>query len=67
MNSATTVGNSVKISTPTLSWERVGANVNEGPAALYHGGPRGPSMVARFSPVRMGTTRSELAQVDAKS
>uniref|UniRef100_A0A0W0GDE0 Putative Arabinanase/levansucrase/invertase n=1 Tax=Moniliophthora roreri TaxID=221103 RepID=A0A0W0GDE0_MONRR len=38
MNSATTVGNSVKISTPTLSWERIGANVNEGPAALYHGG-----------------------------
>ncbi|KAK1235396.1 hypothetical protein PQX77_001389 [Marasmius sp. AFHP31] len=31
MNSATTVGNTVKISTPTLSWERVGSNVNEGP------------------------------------
>ncbi|KAL0953737.1 hypothetical protein HGRIS_004927 [Hohenbuehelia grisea] len=38
MNSATTVGNAVKISTPTLSWEQVGANVNEGPAAIYHGG-----------------------------
>lgn len=31
MNSATTVGNTVKISTPTYSWEKVGANVNEGP------------------------------------
>ncbi|ESK84267.1 glycosyl family [Moniliophthora roreri MCA 2997] len=38
MNSPTTIGNSVKISTPTLPWERVGRNVNEGPAALYHGG-----------------------------
>jgi hypothetical protein len=38
MTSATTVGNTVKISTPTYSWEKVGANVNEGPAAIYHGG-----------------------------
>ncbi|KAL0064951.1 hypothetical protein AAF712_008073 [Marasmius tenuissimus] len=38
MNSATTVGNTVKISTPTLSWERVGSNVNEGPAAIYRNG-----------------------------
>ncbi|RDB20805.1 Extracellular exo-alpha-(1-_5)-L-arabinofuranosidase [Hypsizygus marmoreus] len=38
MNSATSVGNTVKISTPTYSWEKVGANVNEGPAAIYHGG-----------------------------
>ncbi|KAG7095786.1 hypothetical protein E1B28_006487 [Marasmius oreades] len=38
MNSATTVGNAVKISTPTLPWERVDSNVNEGPAAIYHGG-----------------------------
>ncbi|KAK0469927.1 Arabinanase/levansucrase/invertase [Desarmillaria tabescens] len=38
MTSATTVGSAVKISTPTLSWEQVGANVNEGPAALYHDG-----------------------------
>ncbi|KAF5383690.1 hypothetical protein D9615_003620 [Tricholomella constricta] len=38
MNSATTIGNTVKISTPTYSWEKVGANVNEGPAAIYHGG-----------------------------
>jgi GH43 family beta-xylosidase len=38
MASATTVGNTVKISTPTLSWERVTAPVNEGPAALSHGG-----------------------------
>lgn len=38
MNSATSVGNTVKISTPTYDWEKVGANVNEGPAAIYHGG-----------------------------
>ncbi|KAF9006183.1 Arabinanase/levansucrase/invertase [Cyathus striatus] len=38
MNSATTVGDAVKISTPTYSWEKVGANVNEGPALLYHDG-----------------------------
>ncbi|KAJ6581523.1 glycoside hydrolase family 43 protein [Mycena capillaripes] len=36
--SATTVGTPVKISTPTLSWETIGANVNEGPAPLYHDG-----------------------------
>ncbi|KAJ7115974.1 Arabinanase/levansucrase/invertase [Mycena epipterygia] len=36
--SATTVGNAVKISTPTNSWEIIGGPVNEGPAALYHGG-----------------------------
>ncbi|KAG6864132.1 hypothetical protein C0991_012235 [Blastosporella zonata] len=34
----TTVGPTTKISTPTLSWETIGANVNEGPAPLYHGG-----------------------------
>ncbi|CAE6464721.1 unnamed protein product [Rhizoctonia solani] len=38
MNSATTVGNAVKISRPTNSWERIGAPVNEGPAPLQHGG-----------------------------
>ncbi|KAF8659831.1 hypothetical protein AX16_001716 [Volvariella volvacea WC 439] len=38
MTSATTIGNSVKISTPTLSWETITAPVNEGPAPLYHGG-----------------------------
>ncbi|KAJ8521245.1 hypothetical protein ONZ45_g2029 [Pleurotus djamor] len=38
MNSATSIGNAVKISTPTLSWEQVGANVNEGPAAIYRNG-----------------------------
>jgi GH43 family beta-xylosidase len=38
MNSATTVGTSTKISTPTYSWEKVGAAVNEGAAMLYHGG-----------------------------
>jgi GH43 family beta-xylosidase len=54
MSSATTLGNAVKISTPTASWETIGANVNEGAgkpacapwrtiltavvAAIYHGG-----------------------------
>ncbi|KAH7102693.1 Arabinanase/levansucrase/invertase [Auriculariales sp. MPI-PUGE-AT-0066] len=38
MTSAYQVGNCVKISTPTLSWEIVGGAVNEGPAMLYHGG-----------------------------
>ncbi|KAF8599945.1 Arabinanase/levansucrase/invertase [Ceratobasidium sp. AG-I] len=38
MNSATSLGDAVKISAPTNSWERIGANVNEGPAGLYHGG-----------------------------
>ncbi|TFL02561.1 glycosyl hydrolase [Pterulicium gracile] len=38
MTSATTLGNATKISAPTLSWERVGANVNEGAAPIYHGG-----------------------------
>ncbi|KAF8659840.1 hypothetical protein AX16_001725 [Volvariella volvacea WC 439] len=38
MTSATTIGNATKISTPTLSWEQVGANVNEGPAAIYRNG-----------------------------
>lgn len=33
MTSATTLGNATKISAPTLSWERVGANVNEGAGA----------------------------------
>ncbi|KAK0501354.1 Arabinanase/levansucrase/invertase [Armillaria luteobubalina] len=44
MTSSSTVGDAVKISTPTYDWEMVGANVNEGPGkltffpALYHGG-----------------------------
>ncbi|KAG8735235.1 hypothetical protein FRC10_010834 [Ceratobasidium sp. 414] len=38
MNSATSVGNAVRISAPTNSWEKTGAAVNEGPAPLYHGG-----------------------------
>ncbi|PBK72397.1 glycoside hydrolase family 43 protein [Armillaria solidipes] len=43
MTSSSTVGDAVKISTPTYDWEMVGANVNEGPgkltfSALYHGG-----------------------------
>lgn len=38
MINATTVGDCVKISTPTLPWEMVGLNVNEGPAALHHEG-----------------------------
>ena len=31
MTGAMTLGNTVKISTPTYAWEQVGANVNEGP------------------------------------
>ncbi|KAI5890537.1 glycoside hydrolase family 43 protein [Schizophyllum commune H4-8] len=38
MTSATEVGNTVKIATPTYDWEKVGTYVNEGPAGLYHGG-----------------------------
>ena len=54
MTSATGVGNTVKIATPTYDWEKVGTYVNEGPgksvarsytkarlffsAGLYHGG-----------------------------
>ncbi|PVF99261.1 Arabinanase/levansucrase/invertase [Serendipita vermifera] len=38
MTSATTVGNTVLISTPTLSWEMVDRLVNEGPAAIYGNG-----------------------------
>ncbi|KAB5588377.1 hypothetical protein CTheo_8178 [Ceratobasidium theobromae] len=38
MNSATSVGNAVKISRPSNAWERIGGNTNEGPAAIYHGG-----------------------------
>ncbi|KAF9531131.1 glycoside hydrolase family 43 protein [Crepidotus variabilis] len=34
----TTVGNTIRISEPSYSWEKVGFGVNEGPAALYHGG-----------------------------
>ncbi|KAH8823116.1 Arabinanase/levansucrase/invertase [Flagelloscypha sp. PMI_526] len=37
-SSPTTVGNAVLISRPSLSWEIETARVNEGPAALYHGG-----------------------------
>ncbi|KAF8645303.1 hypothetical protein AX16_007918, partial [Volvariella volvacea WC 439] len=38
MTSAVTVGNATRISCPTLSWEREGAAVQEGPAGLYHNG-----------------------------
>ncbi|KAK7683277.1 hypothetical protein QCA50_013539 [Cerrena zonata] len=38
LTNPTTVGNAVKISTPTFDWEKVGANVNEGPAFMYNGG-----------------------------
>jgi hypothetical protein len=37
LSSPTTVGNAVQISKPTLSWEQVGANVNEGPGMLFLG------------------------------
>ncbi|KAG9074593.1 hypothetical protein FRC06_010593 [Ceratobasidium sp. 370] len=33
MNSATSVGNAVRISAPTNSWEKTGAAVNEGPVS----------------------------------
>jgi GH43 family beta-xylosidase len=39
MNSPTSVGAAKTLSQPTLSWEKIGEfPVNEGPAALYHGG-----------------------------
>lgn len=38
MNSATSIGTSKLLSQPTLSWETVDTPVNEGPAAMYHGG-----------------------------
>ena len=34
MNSATSLGNAVKISAPTNSWEQIGAKVNEGPGEI---------------------------------
>ncbi|CAE6541714.1 unnamed protein product [Rhizoctonia solani] len=38
LSSPTTVGNASKLSCPTNSWEKIVTGVNEGPAALYHGG-----------------------------
>lgn len=38
MNSPTSLGTRAVLSEPTLSWERVDTPVNEGPAAMYHGG-----------------------------
>lgn len=39
MNSPTSVGTAKTLSQPTLPWEKIGEfPVNEGPAALYHGG-----------------------------
>lgn len=38
MNSPGSLGTSKVLSTPTASWETVGAPVQEGPAAMYHGG-----------------------------
>ncbi|THV80376.1 Arabinanase/levansucrase/invertase [Aureobasidium pullulans] len=39
MNSPTSVGTPKTLSQPTLAWEKIGEfPVNEGPAALYHGG-----------------------------
>jgi GH43 family beta-xylosidase len=39
MNSPTSVGAAKTLSQPTLPWEKIGEfPVNEGPAALYHGG-----------------------------
>lgn len=38
MTSATEVGDTVKIASPTYDWEMVGTYVNEGPAGLYNAG-----------------------------
>ena len=35
LNTPTTVGNAVKIATPTYDWEKIGANVNEGPGMYF--------------------------------
>ena len=35
LNSPTTVGNAVKVATPTYDWEKIGANVNEGPGTHF--------------------------------
>ena len=37
-NPPTSIGTPHVISTPSQRWEDVGAKVNEGPAAMYHGG-----------------------------
>jgi GH43 family beta-xylosidase len=38
LTTPTSIGTRSVISSPTESWEEVGASVNEAPAALYHGG-----------------------------
>ncbi|CAE6433169.1 unnamed protein product [Rhizoctonia solani] len=38
LTSPTTAGNASKLSCPTNGWEKIVTGVNEGPAALYHGG-----------------------------
>ena len=38
MKSPTSIGASRVLSEPLQGWGRVGGNVNEGPAALYHNG-----------------------------
>ena len=38
LTSPTTIGTTSVISTPTSTWETHSGSVNEGPAALYHGG-----------------------------
>jgi GH43 family beta-xylosidase len=38
MSNAYTIGTPYLLSEPTASWETVGGAVNEGPAAMYHGG-----------------------------
>lgn len=38
MTSPSVIGTPYLLSEPTLSWETVGGAVNEGPAAMYHGG-----------------------------
>lgn len=38
LNSPSKIGQTYVLSQPTNSWEREGSPVNEGPAAMYHGG-----------------------------
>ncbi len=48
MNSPTSLGTRKVLSEPTQSWERVDTPVNEGPAAMYHGGKTFLSFSASF-------------------
>lgn len=56
LTSPGTIGASSVLSRPTNSWERVGDPVNEGPAAMYHGG----KTYLAFSASYCGTTSYSL-------